>query len=59
LPTEDANQIYECLLTFRIQFFGKYFLIWNNVCIFAIKTVFLRFVGTHKEYDDIKDIQNI
>lgn len=27
--------------------------------IFAIRTVYLRFVGTHKEYDNIKDIQNI
>lgn len=27
--------------------------------IFAIRTVYLRFVGTHKEYDEIKDIKNI
>ena len=27
--------------------------------IFAIRTVYMRFVGTHKDYDNIKDIKNI
>lgn len=27
--------------------------------VFAIKTVFMRFVGTHKEYDEIKNIKDI
>ncbi len=26
---------------------------------FSIKTIFIRFVGTHKEYDNIKDIKSI
>jgi mRNA interferase HigB len=26
---------------------------------FTPKTIYIRFVGTHKEYDTIKDIQNI
>ena len=27
--------------------------------LYTSKTVYIRFVGTHKEYDKIKDIQNI
>ncbi len=26
---------------------------------FTPRTIYIRFVGTHKEYDEIKDIQNI
>lgn len=29
------------------------------VVIFASKTLYIRFVGTHKEYDKIKNIKNI
>lgn len=27
--------------------------------LFRIKMVYIRFIGTHKEYDQIKDIENI
>ncbi len=27
--------------------------------LFKIKKVYIRFIGTHKEYDEIKDIENI
>ncbi|HMR17813.1 MAG TPA: type II toxin-antitoxin system HigB family toxin [Sphingobacterium sp.] len=27
--------------------------------LYTLKTVYIRFVGTHEEYDKIKDIQNI
>lgn len=29
------------------------------IVLFRMKTVFIRFVGTHDEYDRIKDIENI
>ena len=36
----------------------------NHYCLvalilFRIKMVYIRFIGTHKEYDQIKDIENI
>lgn len=30
-----------------------------TLVLFKIKMVYIRFIGTHKEYEDIKDIQNI
>ena len=34
---------------------------YRLVCLvlFTIKKVYIRFIGTHKEYDRIKDIENI
>jgi len=29
------------------------------IVIFKVKKVYIRFIGTHEEYDKIKDIQNI
>ena len=31
----------------------------NAGWLFRIKMVYIRFIGTHKEYDQIKDIENI
>lgn len=30
-----------------------------TLVLFHIKMVYIRFIGTHKEYDEIKDIKNI
>ncbi|MBR5702965.1 MAG: type II toxin-antitoxin system HigB family toxin [Bacteroidales bacterium] len=30
-----------------------------TLVLFRIKMVYIRFIGTHKEYDDIKDIKSI
>ena len=30
-----------------------------TLVLFKIKMVYIRFIGTHKEYEDIKDIKNI
>ena len=36
---------------------NKYRLV--TLVLFKIKMVYIRFIGTHKEYDEIKDIENI
>ena len=30
-----------------------------TLVLFKVKMVYIRFIGTHKEYDNIKDIENI
>ena len=30
-----------------------------TMIFFDVRTIFIRFVGTHKDYDNIKDIKNI
>lgn len=69
--TEDAD--WACLQDMKrtfnsVDYVGNDWYVFNvrgnkyrvvAVVIFRIKLVLMRFVGTHKEYDDINDIKNI